>query len=897
VTPLEAALEYAARGWHVLPIPQGQKYPRFNEWQNLATTDEELITIWWDRWPDDGVGIACGAASGIFVVDIDVVGGKVGDRTLADLEAKYGELPETYTVLTPTGGKHYYFRHDPARPLGNGTLGLHVDTRGDGGQVVAPPTIHPDTGTPYLVLLDVELADLPEWAYDILLANEAADAAKVSAKPLKPTDGDGEDGPAQRFNEAHTWEELLTADGWTLHHVDKRGEHHWTRPGKDKRDGSSATTNYDGRDCLKVFSPNAGLEEGRAYSKFGYYAATKHNDDRSAAATQLLKDGYAPDLTSWITSSGRTVDPETGEISDEWPVVIPLGEDRGDLPAFPLHVLPEWMANQCIDVADKIQVPVDLPATIGLAVLSLACTGRVNIEYDDWVSATNLYLVIAMPPGAGKSPVFKAMTKCVERHELALAEHMVSVVNEANSRQRSIKARLRKAEEKGDAAEAAMVIAELNTLDVPAMPRLIVDDVTVEALVRILHEQKGRLALMSTEGGLFEQMTGRYNADSRANLDPYLQAWSGDTIRVDRIGRDTLIVGEPLLTIGLTVQPQVLSALAERPELAGRGLTSRFMYSMPPDIVGKRDYTRRGRKHDKVVRETYEHNVTQLLQQMASYRTPGLLSLCDEGGDAYAEWRQSLEDRRVPGGPLRPLAEWTTKLEATVLRLVGLLHVAHGRPHHGVVEADMVSLALEVADYWVEHAFAVHDLWGTDEAVADARTVADWIKRQGVTTFTARDVYSSHRRRFPKSQLVEAPLQMLTERGWIRPVEPVDIRTGRRGRSLTFEVNPALAAADELRAMRALAVVGEKGPNEEKPANKPKPSDEVRAMRAMCLDTNLGTSTSLSGPDEAGGANEGGRAHGAHGAQLPEPEPVDNSETYNPYPDPPSNRSFVDELF
>ena len=889
MTPLDSALAYAERGWRVVPIPKGQKHPRIPAWQKAATTDPDLITEWWTKWPDDGIGIACGAESGIVVIDVDVSGDKVGMRTLADLEAKHGALPETFSVRTGSGGMHYYFAYDKARPVGNGKLGQDIDIKAEGGQVVAPPTLHPVTGRPYLLILDVPLAPFPEWCYELLAKPERV-------VPAPGPVASGGDGPAQRYNEAFTWDEILTADGWQIHHVDRDGEVHWTRPGKQvKGEQASATTNYKGRDCLMVFTTSVpGLDAHKAYSKFGYYAAMHHGGDRSAAARQLRAEGYGADPADFdpvdwmpddVKGAAKVVvdaSPPSGP-GAPWLPPIPMGDDRGDLPEFPVDVFPSWFAEMCRDVAKRIQVPVDLPATIGMAVLSLATNNRVKLVYDDWVDTTNLYLVVAMPPGAGKSPVFKAMSRCVTRYENDLAKRMVIEVNEASSRHRSLESKLKKAEDKGDESEAALLVAELNSHEVPALPRLIVDDITVEALVRVLHEQKGRLGLLSTEGGLFEQMVGRYSKDNRANLDPYLQAWSGDPIRVDRIGRDNLIVDEPYLTIGLTVQPQVISNLSKRPELAGRGLTARFMYSVPADNVGHRDFTRRGVRANQAVIDRYEEHVTDMLRRMASFLTPGTLTLTDEAADLFAEFRQSIEDRRVPGGDLRPLAEWSVKLEASTLRLVGLLHLAHGRPAHGDIDGDMVTAALEVADYWIEHAFAVHDMWGTDEIMVQARMILDWLAKRGLDTFTGRDVYTAHRRQFPKAEMIEEPVRLLVERGWVRPLEPVEIVTGKRGKTLGFEVNPALFNPDELRALRALPEIGPKSADDENPAKTPKPADKVRAMRALCLDTDSGDLSMSPAESALERSNEVGCAHGAHGAQLDDDEVVDNSEPYDPY--------------
>jgi hypothetical protein len=152
VTPLDAALDYAARGWRVIPVPNGEKFPRgFPNWQTAGTTDTATITTWWTTNPDHGVGILTGPESGIFVIDIDVADGKAGDDTLHDLEAIHGQLPATATVRTGSGGLHLYFTWPDGTDIRNsasGALGPGIDVRGAGGFVVAPPSVHPN-GHPY----------------------------------------------------------------------------------------------------------------------------------------------------------------------------------------------------------------------------------------------------------------------------------------------------------------------------------------------------------------------------------------------------------------------------------------------------------------------------------------------------------------------------------------------------------------------------------------------------------------------------------------------------------------------------------------------------------------------------------------------------------------------------
>ncbi|MGQ0572750.1 MAG: bifunctional DNA primase/polymerase, partial [Pseudonocardia sp.] len=167
-------LDLAARGWHLFPVRPGGKAPAIRRWERRATTDPDRITRFWTAHPGHNAGIACGP-SGLLVVDCDMpkpdvskpggppAGGRDGAEVLAALAAGRGGLPDTWTVSTPSGGRHVYFRAPAGAPLGHTgrTLGPLLDTRGRGGQVLAPGSRLPNGG--YELLDDTDPADLPGW--------------------------------------------------------------------------------------------------------------------------------------------------------------------------------------------------------------------------------------------------------------------------------------------------------------------------------------------------------------------------------------------------------------------------------------------------------------------------------------------------------------------------------------------------------------------------------------------------------------------------------------------------------------------------------------------------------------------------------------------------------------
>jgi hypothetical protein len=158
---LNHALALAKPGRHVFPCRPRDKVPATPHGCKDATVDPAVIRRWWQQESDLNVAVATGEASGIFVVDID---GADGEAALRQIEERNGALPPTVEAITARG-RHLYFKW-PDRPVPNsaGKIAPHVDTRGTGGYVLAPPSIHP-SGRRYCWSVDSAraLAAAPEW--------------------------------------------------------------------------------------------------------------------------------------------------------------------------------------------------------------------------------------------------------------------------------------------------------------------------------------------------------------------------------------------------------------------------------------------------------------------------------------------------------------------------------------------------------------------------------------------------------------------------------------------------------------------------------------------------------------------------------------------------------------
>lgn len=178
---LDHALAYARRGWPVFPIRAGTKQPATRHGFKDAVTDEGQIRTWWPAGTGSGIGMATGDGAGVWVLDVDPdKGGQVSLQALQDV---HGALPLTLCVATGGGGWHLYFRMPDLDIRNREGFEPGLDVRGNGGYVVAPPSLHPDGGTYAWVDESVPMADAPDWLVEIVLPERRKPAPRPTAQP------------------------------------------------------------------------------------------------------------------------------------------------------------------------------------------------------------------------------------------------------------------------------------------------------------------------------------------------------------------------------------------------------------------------------------------------------------------------------------------------------------------------------------------------------------------------------------------------------------------------------------------------------------------------------------------------------------------------------------------
>lgn len=501
-----------------------------------------------------------------------------------------------------------------------------------------------------------------------------------------------------------------------------------------------------------------------------------------------------------------------------WDAPTPLTEQ--DRPPFPAGALPHPLGAFVEALAVATQTPAALPGMLALSVLAAAAAGRVAVSpRAGWVEPVNLFAVVALPPGSRKSGVFAEAVAPLAAFEREEVRRLAPAIAESQGRRKIaeqalgiVQAAAAKASPEAredlerDADQQARRLADL---DVPAHPRLLVDDCSPERLAGLLAEQGGRIAAMSPEGDLFDLMAGRYSKTGAANLGVFLKGHAGDELRVDRIGRPPEMIPRPALTVALAVQPEVVRGLAALPGFRGRGLLARFLYAVPESLIGTRAVA--SEPLPDALRTAYAVVVTALLRLPAGldgdgHPAPVVLGLDAPAAAALLAFEEALEPRLGEFGDLGHVQDWGGKLAGAVARLAGLLHLAEravAGDWRAPVGERSVRSAIALADgFLVPHALAAFAEMGADPVVDDAGHVLRWLERERKSKATRREIHQGLRGRFKRVSSLDPALALLVEHGYIREDEPpapdpadpnpkpLPVKKPGRPASPSYRVNP-----------------------------------------------------------------------------------------------------------
>ena len=785
-------MDYASAGLSIIPIKHGEKTPAIpwkpnqNSMANNAT-----IHTWFNG--ENQLAIVCGAISGgLVVLDFDA------PEFFEPWCQSVGDLADGLPVQkTGRGGYHVLFRCP--NPRGNEKLAwkpddgestgrkIAIETRGEGGYILAAPSIHPNgnryewlegdpLNTPTLTQEDADrllaaarALDAAPFTRHELEQREAFEAQAYKTFNAKPKNRAG-GGVIEAFNAAHEIGALLTRHGYTPAPFGR-----FIRPG-----GKSPSVSVkDGRSCH--WSSNDPLNDGHGaggcgcHDAFDIFRILEHGGDNNAAvkAAAALVGMTYPTAPAELKAKKAPV-----------PRIEPFQP-------FPVDALPEPARTFVLNSARAIGCDACYVALPLLAALASAIGNTRRIELKPgWTEPAIIWAVIVGESGTLKSPAIEIAVKPIRQRQAAafkrLGEEMKQHDIELAKYENELATR-KKRKLDGDPPEKPIE---------PTAERFWCDDVTIEALAALLQNRwRGLLVARDELAGWFGSFDRYSNGKGGGDVAKWLEIFGGRPLMNDRKSGDnrTTYVSRANASICGGIQPATLTRSLGI-EYRNNGLLARLLLAYPPSKAKK--WT------EDCITHELEEKIDALFDRLYELEPtpdengdpqPVIVRLNGAGKAAWVKFFNAHgKEQAALSGELA--AAWS-KLEGYAARLALVVHFIRWAANDSTlsneneIDAESIKIGVILSQWFGNEARRIYSMMGESEGERNDRCLVEWIQRQGGAV-TPRDIQQNLQRFKSDVSAAETALDELVEAGYGRWEHPTPSAKGGRP-SKIFRLNPS----------------------------------------------------------------------------------------------------------
>lgn len=813
-----AAFDYSTAGLATLPV-NNAKRPTVEAWTHYQKTkpNDAEIRRWFNGSKSETTGLAiiAGKVSGnVEVLDVDCKYDLTGSLMEDFCELVKEHLPELFPKLviakTVNKGFHILLRVPVESIQGNKKLASRtatddeaksgdkvkvlIETRGDGGYIVAAPTVGYEWAQGTFKEIPLITANERDTLFTIA---RSFDQMPVKTSPEQKTDNRAsisEKSPFDDYNERADVPVLLEKHGWRIAY--QRGERiHYKRPGTT--DSATSANFHTGLKLFYVFSTSTEFEAGRGYNPVQVYTQLEHSGDYSAASRALYTTGYGARHKTKVKDDAKQPAADTVSFEGE---PIPLPEKIAPAPELNASLLPDEWREWLTDIADRMQCPLDFPTVAAIVAAAALIGNKIRIrpkKFDTWQVTPNLWGAAVGLPSLLKSPAVNEgmfFFREIENKERAIYEASLKTAifdkEFADAKQAELKKLMRG--EKAD-KESLRLKFESFGVDEPKEKRLSTSDATVEKLGELLNENEN--GILQTR----DEITGWFRSLDRPGRESdrafYLECWDGSgTSKVDRIGRGSIPVKNLTLSIFGTIQPAMLEPYL-RGSIEGYtddGLIQRFQMLVYPNKPKDYQFVDRLPKGREKARESFKR-----LYDLDP-KTIGAKRLADEFGGGYfvqfdpeaqeffQAWLTELEnDLRSDTFDTPSFASHVAKYRSLMPTLALVFHLLDCVSNNQSNEVSLKTARCAAAwcSYLQAHAQRIYQIASLSEFDV-AREILKKIQSKDLgAEFTARDIYGKHWSRLSKPKDVQNGLDILAEYGYLAAVT---INEGHRPKTVYF---------------------------------------------------------------------------------------------------------------
>lgn len=425
---------------------------------------------------------------------------------------------------------------------------------------------------------------------------------------------------------------------------------------------------------------------------------------------------------------------------------------------YPVHALPEIIRNAVMSYADYGQQPIALLANSALSSVSLACQGLANVARDSiLVSPVSLYFITIASSGERKSAADKMFSRGIEEweqqitqkqlpdYQLKANEHMTWSLR----RKSLLMALRRKVIACDDADDHDEIYNQMmhQEPEIPLMPKLKYEDITVESLSENLVKEYPSISIWSDEAGIFLSSPGmqRDNTKFTSILN---RLWDGKPIAVHRKTTDDLFIKDRRCTLNLMMQPLLLEQMIRKNDGINRnsGFFARALFAYPESTMGNRYYKEPVSNVDKDLEHFHERIQTCLNRTLPVDRQGfGHIPTLQFSHTAKSQWVRYfdyIESAIANEYHWNSIHDLASKASENIARLSALFHLFDHQPGTEI-RANYVDSAYQIIEWHLNEAKRLFGDHTETQVEHDAQLILNWVREKELVEVSPRELLRS----------------------------------------------------------------------------------------------------------------------------------------------------------
>ncbi|WP_159981895.1 MULTISPECIES: YfjI family protein [unclassified Novosphingobium] len=448
----------------------------------------------------------------------------------------------------------------------------------------------------------------------------------------------------------------------------------------------------------------------------------------------------------------------------------------GDPEDYPLHALPPRLAECIQGLVDIVQIPTSIAAQAVLGACAIVAQTRIEIEMPTGeVIPSSLFLFTVAASGDRKSSCDKRALAPIYRREKEMREGF-----DARQQQFSVEKAAH------DAAVSAAKRGTKNRFQIqqaledcgsppvpPALPMLLVEEPTIEGIVKLLDEAYPSIGLFSDEGAQFlggYSMQDEQQAKTGAMLS---QLWDGKPIKRVRGTDVTKILDGRRMSLHLMVQPGVAMKLFGNKALRDQGMMSRMLITFPKSLKGQRLWKEASEKsRDDVA--AYQSRLTSLLTGAFSRMDPetrqlefSTVTLQPDARKLWIAFSDHLEKQQGPDGALAEVSDLASKMAQHALRLAAVISYFQGGEHvvRDGISVDAMNAGIALGQYYLSEAIRLFNAGSIDDDSDNAQALVEFIRKEKLDRVGKRWLSRNCPKPIRAAIVLKRALELLVEQG------------------------------------------------------------------------------------------------------------------------------------